>query len=615
MELLQDLKKRIFFAGYPTFADDKVRTFLLLPFLLSLLTSGVAAAQTDGQHQKDSLRNVIAHSQGQEKLDAYMHLTNFYYVEARDEQKRDTLFTLYDQIDAEATKQGNDNLRAKTLTNRLFVLSNAALFDEVMKQTPGYLEFAEKKELWHFYYQMYGPLVVAYQNKGENENALEKAHEMLEHAKARVHRTGMGMALSYMSRIYQRQGRFTEQEECLRESIVLMKDSASTLNMLANVYNNLGYCLIAQQRYDEAIRIADESESVVRRIEANSGSPHPDLWLNRYNVYLDAHLQAGRFDEAEIYCNKMDSISNGTLQLYEARATILAARKQFAEALEMIDLALEVSRPTARLQKMGAKMMILVQKYEAPDVEQLFRDIISTIYTQNNEQLNAQLDEIRTQYEVDKIKAEKERIRNYLFFSFGGCLLLAILLSVYIYYNRMIQNKNRGLFRQIKEQDALVESLQQMARQYDSQTQTASPANESETSNEITDETTGKIADKFPGDLQQRKLVAHLHEYLLNERRYTNSEINLDVIVSALATNRTYLFESVKSVTAKTPVEYIHAMRLEEAKQMLETHFEINIEVIAEECGFTSRSTFYRLFRERYQISPTEYRKIAKQQI
>jgi AraC-like DNA-binding protein len=59
-------------------------------------------------------------------------------------------------------------------------------------------------------------------------------------------------------------------------------------------------------------------------------------------------------------------------------------------------------------------------------------------------------------------------------------------------------------------------------------------------------------------------------------------------------------------------MEYIHAIQLEEAKQMLENHHELNIETIAEGCGFNSRITFYRLFRERYQMSPRDYRKMAK---
>jgi AraC-like DNA-binding protein len=123
--------------------------------------------------------------------------------------------------------------------------------------------------------------------------------------------------------------------------------------------------------------------------------------------------------------------------------------------------------------------------------------------------------------------------------------------------------------------------------------------------------------DNYPsllrGDRKQRQLVARLDEYLLHERRFANSDLNLDDVITALATNRKYFYEAIKAVTEMTPVDFLHAKQLEEAKKMLETHFEITIEVIAQQCGFNSRVTFYRLFRERYQINPAEYRKIAKE--
>ena len=54
---------------------------------------------------------------------------------------------------------------------------------------------------------------------------------------------------------------------------------------------------------------------------------------------------------------------------------------------------------------------------------------------------NAQLDEIRTQYEVDKHVAEKERQRIIIFFSIGGCIVLAIALGIWIYLNRKITKR------------------------------------------------------------------------------------------------------------------------------------------------------------------------------
>jgi transcriptional regulator GlxA family with amidase domain len=34
--------------------------------------------------------------------------------------------------------------------------------------------------------------------------------------------------------------------------------------------------------------------------------------------------------------------------------------------------------------------------------------------------------------------------------------------------------------------------------------------------------------------------------------------------------------------------------------------------LIAEQCGITNRSTFNRLFRDQYSMSPTEYRQAAR---
>ena len=573
--------------------------YILLPLIL--LLSCNAIAQTAGQSQKDSLRNVIANTEGQEKLDAFVRLTTIYLMETQDEQKRDTLFTLYDAMDAEAEQQGNDILRATIRLNRLNAYINIRQYDEIISLAPDYLEFAAKKQVWNLYYQLYTPLVVAYRNKGDNAHALALVSEMYEHAKARQFNPGMGLALFNMSQVYNRQRRFTEQEECLRECMVLIKDSEISFAVLPRVYTLLGYCLVAQKRYDEAIRHADEMEAVIRRSEEKSGFSMPDAWIERYLVYLGAYRQTDQADEAEFYCNLIDSISNGTMPLYEERAAIFLERGQYEEALEMADKALETVRPEGRIQAMGGKMMVLLRKGDVEGSELMFHEIIIALTERHNAQMNAQLDEIRTHYEVDKINAEKERIRNYLLFALAGCLLLAILLGVYIYYSRLVTNKNRGLYRQIKEQDSLAKELERMKHLY-------------ETEAAVIPEAESVAAPA--GNRQQQQLVAQFHKYIQGEPNDIRPDkIDLDKMVADLATNRTYLFEAVKAVTDKTPVDYIYSMRLEEAKQLLEARLDLNVEVIAEECGFNSRSTFYRLFRERYQISPTMYRKMAREKV
>ena len=53
---------------------------------------------------------------------------------------------------------------------------------------------------------------------------------------------------------------------------------------------------------------------------------------------------------------------------------------------------------------------------------------------------------------------------------------------------------------------------------------------------------------------------------------------------------------------------YINALRLEKAAKMLLEHPKHTIESIATDCGIPVAQTFYRLFRERFGVTPTQYR-------
>ena len=59
--------------------------------------------------------------------------------------------------------------------------------------------------------------------------------------------------------------------------------------------------------------------------------------------------------------------------------------------------------------------------------------------------------------------------------------------------------------------------------------------------------------------------------------------------------------------TGLTPLEYVHTLRLEEAKQLLETT-DFAIDVVANEVGYEDGSFFRRLFRRKVGLSPHAYR-------
>ena len=63
-----------------------------------------------------------------------------------------------------------------------------------------------------------------------------------------------------------------------------------------------------------------------------------------------------------------------------------------------------------------------------------------------------------------------------------------------------------------------------------------------------------------------------------------------------------------QQATGMSPLEYVHALRLEEAKQMLEAG-DLSIEAIANEVGYEDAGFFSRLFRRKVNLTPAQYRR------
>jgi transcriptional regulator GlxA family with amidase domain len=63
-----------------------------------------------------------------------------------------------------------------------------------------------------------------------------------------------------------------------------------------------------------------------------------------------------------------------------------------------------------------------------------------------------------------------------------------------------------------------------------------------------------------------------------------------------------------RAATGMTPLEYVHTLRLEEGKQMLEAT-DAPVEAIANEVGYEDAGFFSRLFKRKVSLTPTQYRR------
>ena len=67
----------------------------------------------------------------------------------------------------------------------------------------------------------------------------------------------------------------------------------------------------------------------------------------------------------------------------------------------------------------------------------------------------------------------------------------------------------------------------------------------------------------------------------------------------------------IKEYTGKTYNELLKTKRLNQAAYLL-THSRLDIASIASEVGYDNRSYFYRIFKEKFDLTPKQYREKYK---
>lgn len=82
-----------------------------------------------------------------------------------------------------------------------------------------------------------------------------------------------------------------------------------------------------------------------------------------------------------------------------------------------------------------------------------------------------------------------------------------------------------------------------------------------------------------------------------------STRITLSDIANQLGYHPAYIARHYKKVTGSTVMEQLAAIRMQEAKILLQTTSD-SVQQIAEQCGYVSESSFYRDFKKTYGITP-----------
>ena len=90
-------------------------------------------------------------------------------------------------------------------------------------------------------------------------------------------------------------------------------------------------------------------------------------------------------------------------------------------------------------------------------------------------------------------------------------------------------------------------------------------------------------------------------------RAHYAERFSLDAVAEAMHVDKSYLARCFKSVTGRTLLDYCHAVRCEEAKELL-IRPELAVSHIASAVGYVSASHFTQIFRKYAGSTPTEFR-------
>ena len=86
-----------------------------------------------------------------------------------------------------------------------------------------------------------------------------------------------------------------------------------------------------------------------------------------------------------------------------------------------------------------------------------------------------------------------------------------------------------------------------------------------------------------------------------------NDRLCMDFIAEKLSISKMQLYRKFKACLDITPIEYIKTLRLEKAEKLLKTTTR-TVQQIMYDCGFNSKTYFYKEFAKKYGVTPKQYR-------
>ncbi len=387
------------------------------------------------------------------------------------------------------------------------------------------------------------------------------------------------------------------------KGIALLKQSTSpkTLPLLSYYMGQKMRYLSALERHDEAIATGQERITVIERI-AKVGENVPDGYIDEqqarvYSVLAYCQQKTGKTTDAK---KSVEAFSKTRFSKTPAgKDDILfyyVLTGNGKHALQIID---DIYPNYARYDTIEPGFMNLLRNqaaayrslgnYQQADLAMQRVEVIAdSIAARDKQARTLELTQIyRTQEKDLQLKDAETRAVIYRLAIVSAVVI--ILLIVYLLwrayqYNKVLTEKNRRLYEQIQQ-------------------------HEHEEAREM------ELLQTEPEDqlTTNQQLFRRLCKLMDDEKPYTDETLNRETLAKMLSTNYKYVEQAIRECSnGETVADFINRYRVQHIAVLLKTTNDA-VGLITELCGIGSRTTLFRLFRDYYGMSPTEYRKISQQ--
>lgn len=472
-----------------------------------------------------------------------------------------------------------------------------------------------------------------YMLSAEYQKAMQLATEIQDKAKQTGQKRIESDALFQIGTIYREQGLLDKADTYIRQAIQMLENSNNIreLASLSFMYGQQMAHYYYKKEIDKAIEVGEKREKLIDKMAELGGAPSGYVdeqygflfskmavfyhakgqkekaaeTFERYNKTqfsqtpngkgeaLNYLILAGKYDEAanclvqeEEFVSNQDSISNNFIWYLTRKADIAAGLGNCKAALNYKD-----------------RILVLTDIIIARDKQDAALEL-ATLYETN--QKDAQISEQ---------KAALDRQKIIMFATIGMLLLAGLAIYLIIRHLYTIKRKNRFLAKQIDSQLECREELYQAKTEIERLRQKYENAPQEEKESESTsEEIETNNGDKEQTNTVRKTLFDKLDRIIEEEKLYLDPDITRERLIKEIHISKNAFAQLIQTYTGTNFSGYINSKRLEYSIRLLRKYDTYTVEAVAMDSGFSNSRNFYRIFREKFGMTPSEYRNTFKQE-